>query len=243
MRDNITEQTSQWASYFYKELVDDESKGEEEKKNLKLTQNVALQLYFDVQFIMQCLTSRENKEASTTCQTALTAIERHADPFDLSVFSPYITTNVKRCVLKFQAMFGILIPSDRYALLTSMKATLPQLPTSGASASTGAVQASENSIQLSNCTHRFTLLPVSSRVETRATRTGSRAANRNLGARAKADQASSVKTEEPTADILGSRTASSQGQSPSTRKREKSPVNKAWSAFEEMSKSWFGSGK
>ena len=99
VQENISQKTPLWASSVYKNFLSTESSA-----RLKLTQNVALQLHFDVQFIVQCMTSRENMDASVACQEVLTLIERHIDPFDMSVFNPYLATNVKRCVLKYQAM-------------------------------------------------------------------------------------------------------------------------------------------
>ena len=240
----ITQKTPVWIADVYKRFFDvDVVTGE--NFQLRVTQNVALQLHFDVQFIMQCMTSRDNKDASTSCQQALLFIERHIDPFDLSVFNAYMATNVKRCVLKYQAMYGILIPGDRYTLLTSMKATLPQAPTfstvhlSGAAGVSG--QSSECSIQLSNCTSRFPLLPIASK-NSDVSRTGSRQANKNLDSGGKGvKQLASLNNVEQRNSKAES---SSQEATPRTRrKREKSPVNKAWSAFEEMSNKWFGTGK
>ena len=240
----INQKTPSWVAHVYKSFFSANNDGDD-KHNLKLTQNVALQLHFDVQFIMQCMTSRENKEASVNCQEALALIERHIDPFDMSVFNPYLTTNVKRCVLKYQAMFGILIPVDRYTMLTSMKATLPQahantsLHLSGGMLGSG--QASECSIQLSTCTNRFPLLPIASK--NADIRSGARKTNRNLESQTKTNQVSSASKIEQQNYKIDS-TGSNQGQStPKTRKREKCPVNKAWSAFEEMSNKWFGTGK
>ena len=249
VQENITQQSSKWSANVYKGIF--ESDVLEEKNSMKITQNVALQLHFDVQFIMQCMTSRENTETLTACQQALIYIERHIDPFDLSVFSPYMTTNVKRCVLKFQAMFGILIPVDRYALLTSMKATLPQAPTSSniyissGSIGTGGIgQPSENAIQLSNCTNRFPLLPIATK-KTEVSRIGSRTTIRNFDSGVKGQNRDlSTKTKEQRTTEVASMATSFQGESTTrTSKREKSPVNKAWSAFEEMSNKWFGTGK
>ena len=124
VQEHINHHTPIWISRVYSSVFN----AENGTADVRITQNVALQLYFDVQFIMQCMTSRDNNEALTSSQQAVTLIERHIDPFDLSVFNPYIATNVKRGVLKYQAMYGILIPVDRYTLLTSMKAALPQPP-------------------------------------------------------------------------------------------------------------------
>ena len=243
VQENITKHSSKWVACVYKCIL--ENDGESAEKNMKITQNVALQLHFDVQFIMQSMTSRENTETLTTCQEALDLIERHIDPFDLSVFIPYMTTNVKRCVLKYQAMFGILIPSDKYALLNSMKATLPQAPTSSnictpsdIIGSLGLGQPSENAMQMSNCTNRFPLIPIASKTHV-VSRVGARA-SRNLESGSKGHP----KTTAHRTSKVDNAAFSLHGESsPKTKKREKSPVNKAWSAFEEMSNKWFGTGK
>ena len=52
----------------------------------KLLQTVALQLHFDVQFVMQCVVSRDNRSVSTLCASTLTSLEKHIDPFDLVTF-------------------------------------------------------------------------------------------------------------------------------------------------------------
>ena len=79
----------------------------------KLIQNVALQLHFDVQFLVHCVVSRDNRSLSTSAASTLSSLERHIDPFDLSVFSPFMSENVKRCVIRAQTIFGVLIPSGK----------------------------------------------------------------------------------------------------------------------------------
>ena len=242
----ITLKTSKLTSDVYKNLfcIHDEATN---KDVVKITQNVALQLHFDVQFIMQCMASRENEEVSSMCQQALDSIERHIDPFDLSVFNPYMSTNVKRCVLKYQAVFGIIIPVDKYTLLTSMKATLPQVPNPSSLQLGGAAicstQPSECAIQLSNSTTRFPILPLANK-KAESSRTGSRLTNRTVptGAIGMTQDSSMVKNDQRR--IKTDRGEASQQETTNkSRKRDKSPVNKAWSAFEEMSNKWFGTGK
>lgn len=79
----------------------------------KLVQNVALQLHFDVQFLIQCIVSRDNRLLSTSAASTLSSLEKHIDPFDLSVFSPFMSENVKRCVVRSQTIFGLLIPTGK----------------------------------------------------------------------------------------------------------------------------------
>ena len=181
VQDHINHHTPIWLSRAYSGIFNTEY-DPNSTADVRITQNVALQLYFDVQFIMQCMTSRDNNDAITSSQQAITLVERHIDPFDLSVFSPYIATNVKRCVLKYQAIYGILIPVDRYTLLTSMKAALPQAPMTSSIQQSGGIsgsaQPSECLMQLSNSTHRFPLLPIASK-KSENIRIGSREANRN----------------------------------------------------------------
>ena len=99
----------------------------------KLMQNVALQLYFDVQFVMQCMVSRDNRSLSAISLSTLTSLEKHIDPFDLSVFTPYVTEHVKRNLARSQTLFGVLIPSDRFSLLASLKASLGSNASGGVS--------------------------------------------------------------------------------------------------------------
>ena len=245
VQEHINHHTPLWLSRVYSNVLDTEN-DPKNTHDVRITQNVALQLYFDVQFIMQCMTSRDNNEAITSSQQAISLIERHIDPFDLSVFNPYIATNVKRCVLKYQAMYGILIPVDRYTLLTSMKAALPQAPMSGSiqqsGSSSGAAQSSECSMQLSNFTQRFPLLPIASK-KSENLRIGSREANRNSASTTKSMNDNSSDREVHSKTKTEEAAVYSGEATPKARKREKSPVNKAWSAFEEMSNKWFGTGK
>ena len=79
----------------------------------KLMQDVALQLHFDVQFLLQCVVGRDNRTLSTSVTETLASLEKHIDPFDLSVFSSFMSENVKRCVVRNQTVFGVLIPSGK----------------------------------------------------------------------------------------------------------------------------------
>ena len=83
-------------------------------KNSKLTQNVALQLHFDIEFVMQAVISSERSDITDQCQNVLNSLEDHIDPFDFSVFSPYISAHVKRSILRHQSLISVMIPNDRY---------------------------------------------------------------------------------------------------------------------------------
>ena len=82
-------------------------------RNSKLTQNVALQLHFDIEFVMQVMVSSERVDITEQCQNVLNSLEDHIDPFDFSVFSPYISSHVKRCILRHQSLISVMIPNDR----------------------------------------------------------------------------------------------------------------------------------
>ena len=82
-------------------------------RNSKLTQNVALQLHFDIEFVMQVMVSSERVDITEKCQNVLNSLEDHIDPFDFSVFSPYISSHVKRCILRHQSLISVMIPNDR----------------------------------------------------------------------------------------------------------------------------------
>ena len=245
VQEHVSHHTPIWISRAYSSIFATKNSSNE-KQNVRITQNVALQLYFDVQFILQCMTSRDNKETSSFCQQVISNIEQHIDPFDLSVFSPYIATNVKRCVLKYQALYGILIPVDKYTLLTSMKAALPQAPMSSSMLQPGGIggagQSSECSIQLSNFSQRFPLLPIATKKPDNS-RIGARESNRVSASVPKRnnDNSSERDSRSKTKNLEGA--AYGGDNTTRTKKRDKSPVNKAWSAFEEMSNKWFGTGK
>ena len=83
-------------------------------KHSKLTQNVALQLHFDIKFVMQIMISGDRSDITDLCQKVLNLLEDHIDPFDFSVFTPYISAHVKRSILRHQSLISVMIPNDRY---------------------------------------------------------------------------------------------------------------------------------
>lgn len=197
------------------------------RSNLK--QRIALQLYFDLSFVQQCMMSRDNK--SSRCSEVLNQLEALIDPFDLSVFSSHMAVNVKRCVLREQGLLSILIPNDRFALLASMKSSLPPQQSSPASTSGFQDQQQQHNLLWSfpHCPPKIALVPIPKR---RSTKEKNRAG---------------LTTIMPSASSLVAPTRSRQSLlssvSPVTarKKRDRSPVAKAaGSFFEAMSSSWFG---
>merc|ERR1712098_806868 len=116
-----------------------------------LTQNFALQLLFDVNFIQTLLVSRENKDHFTSrLNTLISGFEANIDPFDLSVFTPHLQERVKTSCARLGTGFACLVPKDRVAVISSYKST-----------------SSDNhnilNVSTQSCS-RFQLLPLSSSV-------------------------------------------------------------------------------
>lgn len=74
--------------------------------NSPLCQAESLQNLFDVKYLLAQFIPITNKELSSLCQEKISQIEANIDPFDLDVFSPYITANVKASVQRMQLLFG-----------------------------------------------------------------------------------------------------------------------------------------
>lgn len=183
-----------------------------------IPQRVSLQLHFDLSFVNQCMITRDNKELSQKVQSVISAFELHVDPFDLSVFTPYMSANVKKSILRQHGLFSILIPSDRFTLLASMRSSLPT--TSGS-------QSEQQHNVLWSFTHKADKMPVIPVPRKKKRRPRETAAE---GAMLSTMSTSTLTTVSP---VMGRR-----------KKRDKSPVSRAaGSFFEAMSSSWFGGGK
>ncbi|KAI8118237.1 Conserved oligomeric Golgi complex subunit 1 [Lucilia cuprina] len=73
-----------------------------------LTQNIALQLYFDIKFLQSSFNiTREQKDQITSIQNAYKEL---IDPFDFELFSSQLMTNIKRSVLRSNCLLGVLTP-------------------------------------------------------------------------------------------------------------------------------------
>ena len=87
---------------------------QEHKSNL--TQNQALQILFDLKFIMSILMGRAEHESSgfpDRLDLVADTLESCVDPFDLDVFSPHISTNLNR-QLQRCGVCVILIPNRTF---------------------------------------------------------------------------------------------------------------------------------
>ena len=88
----------------------------------RMAQTIALQLSFDLRFLQLLLVAREAKEMLTTTFTQLIEqVEANIDPFDLSVFTPHLTTRVRWAAARNVSSLAPLVPPDRVALISSYK--------------------------------------------------------------------------------------------------------------------------
>ncbi|XP_067633400.1 conserved oligomeric Golgi complex subunit 1 [Eurosta solidaginis] len=76
-----------------------------------INQNIALQLYFDLKFL-QCIfgIAREERVLNEQFASLQNSLKEIIDPFDFELFAEHMTTNVKRCVKRFNCEFGVLTP-------------------------------------------------------------------------------------------------------------------------------------
>ncbi|TRY75813.1 hypothetical protein TCAL_07009 [Tigriopus californicus] len=190
----------------YTHLVDQE----------RLNQNVALQLLFDLQFMKAAIISTDNKPTQELAEEIIQKLEaNHIDPFDLRVFLPYISVNVKKSILKEQGLLSVLIPNDRFTLMASMKSSLP--PPSSLSN-----QENHNLMwTIPPKKEKIPLIPIPKRMKPESQMSSLLSAQ---------DGNMTGHGPRSVSPVLG------------RRKRDKSPVARAaGSFFEAMSTSWFGS--
>jgi len=191
----------------------------------KLTQNVALQLNFNLNFIQNMFISSTFKDDFNDQLSNLeTKINANIDPFDQSVFSEHISSRVKRTCARQLSSLCPLVPKDRVELISGWK-------TSSATA-----QDVSNIINLTPTPPpRFQLLP------TAANSSGTALTSIGNGK-------TSVERSRPRTPNLDTKS----GQKPidmkksaatplSQRKRDRSPVAAAAASFfGSMGSSWFG---
>jgi hypothetical protein len=138
----------------YDKLLDDCAADSRNLPAGTMTQIRALQLLFDVQFLMNILGHRDDSETAGKVQKQLLKIieklESHIDPFDLDVFSTYIQNHLSRQTQRSSVLYGSLMAADKRGALYSGPSTL------------GTQQEQHNVLPLASCQNRFPLLPLSS---------------------------------------------------------------------------------
>ncbi|KAL3866853.1 hypothetical protein ACJMK2_044112 [Sinanodonta woodiana] len=126
------------------------------KSNLpRLNQRRALQLLFDLKFILQVIPRKDEIKGSQAyherAQKCLSRLEEIVDPFDLDVFAPYIQSHLLKQSQRCSVLLGSLTSLDKLAMYSST----PRTTSSGQ-------QEQHNILMLSSCQNRFPLLPLSS---------------------------------------------------------------------------------
>ena len=87
-----------------------------------LTQNFALQLLFDINFVQTLIVSRDSKDQYQSRMTSIiSSFESNIDPFDLSVFTPHLHERVKTSCVRHLTSLACLVPKDRVSIISSYK--------------------------------------------------------------------------------------------------------------------------
>uniref|UniRef100_A0AAY4CEE8 Conserved oligomeric Golgi complex subunit 1 n=1 Tax=Denticeps clupeoides TaxID=299321 RepID=A0AAY4CEE8_9TELE len=117
-----------------------------------MTQNLAIQLLFDVRYLSSTLSTRleEGKSSRTQqdprCIEVCDSLESHIDPFDLDVFTPPLNNNLNRLSQRTSVLLGLLTGTEK------------QFSSRGSNVSS---QEPYNILPLASSQIRFGLLPLS----------------------------------------------------------------------------------
>eukprot|EP00088_Acartia_fossae_P050065 TRINITY_DN5582_c0_g3_i1.p1 TRINITY_DN5582_c0_g3~~TRINITY_DN5582_c0_g3_i1.p1 ORF type:complete len:972 (+),score=173.75 TRINITY_DN5582_c0_g3_i1:67-2982(+) len=217
----------------------------------KLTQVVALQMEFNVQFLVTMFLSRDFKDKfSSQISDIQSRISSNIDPFDQSVFCEHMTARVKRTCTRELSCLSPLVPKDRVEIIVGFKST---------STTSSSSQDVSNIMNLNpSPPSRFQLLPMATPSSTGGNlssrklldaaitpggKSGSRSPRTpNYNNNSLHPNNSKTPSTTPYADAkkLAAATTPSGG---SSRKRDKSPVAAAAASFfGSMGSSWFGGG-
>ncbi|CAB4014356.1 spectrin beta chain, non-erythrocytic 1 isoform X1 [Paramuricea clavata] len=121
-----------------------------------IDQNRALQAIFDFKFLSSVFGDRSKTEDNNSSyksrfEKIVEELEDIVDPFDLNVFSPYISSNLNKHLQRCGVLFGVLLSIDKHSQFYGM----PQRPGRGP-------QDQHNVMPIAINPVRFTLLPLSS---------------------------------------------------------------------------------
>ncbi|XP_032900183.1 conserved oligomeric Golgi complex subunit 1 isoform X1 [Amblyraja radiata] len=84
-----------------------------------LTQNRALQLLFDLRYLVSILTVRIDEVKSSRnqqeprVQNVVDTLESYIDPFDLDVFTPHLNNNLSKLSQRTSVLFGLLTGTEK----------------------------------------------------------------------------------------------------------------------------------
>ncbi|KAK3097887.1 hypothetical protein FSP39_014178 [Pinctada imbricata] len=121
---------------------------------IPLTQQRALQMLFDMKYVIQVIPrkeeGKENQRYNQRCKKIIDMLEEKVDPFDLDVFTPFMQSHLLKQGQRSAVLFGSITCLDKLGLYSG-----------GRSSQTGQSE-QHNVLPLTQCTGRFTLLPISS---------------------------------------------------------------------------------
>ncbi|XP_023224449.1 conserved oligomeric Golgi complex subunit 1-like isoform X1 [Centruroides sculpturatus] len=124
--------------------------------NPNLIQTRALQMMFDIKFLVGLMGPKENSNhpIHKDVDEIITQLENQIDPFDLNVFTPLLQTNLRKVVHRSMLLLGLLTPIDIV------------VPMSGPRSSTQSTHSElHNLLPVSTTTGRFSLLPIVTKVQ------------------------------------------------------------------------------
>jgi len=133
--------------------ADSKADSKTDRTALTLTQSRALQLVFDLKFLMNLMLAKDESESSKEFQTrqqkVLERLESRVDPFDLDVFYPHMHNHLLRQATRTEILYGSLV-ADKHSMYRS-----------NVKPSSAAAPDQHNILPLSTNQSRFTLLPLS----------------------------------------------------------------------------------
>ncbi|XP_059611184.1 conserved oligomeric Golgi complex subunit 1 [Phlebotomus argentipes] len=83
---------------------------------IQTNQNIALQYFFDVKFLLLALVTRENKSLTEKGQSLGQTFKSRVDPFDFEMSYDYVNANVKKSAHRVLHQLGCIIPNMDYLL-------------------------------------------------------------------------------------------------------------------------------
>ncbi|KAG1687279.1 Conserved oligomeric Golgi complex subunit 1 [Nymphon striatum] len=175
-----------------------------------IKQTRAIQMLFDIRFIIMLLMQKEDRIP----QELIDKIENQIDPFDLDVFYPHIHTNLKRCIQGSMVLLGLIIPNEKITLYSGSR--------------TSSSHDQHNVLPLTTGHNSFSLLPISETLHTKSNATNSQINRLSLKNSNKDDRARSA-SPSPTRGTIHS-SSSGMGQKSQS----------FYDRMTAMSSSWFG---
>lgn len=119
--------------------------------NPNLIQTRALQMLFDIKFLLGLMGPKENSNnpINKEVEEIVTELESQIDPFDLNVFTPVFQANLRKVVHRSMLLLGLLTPIDIV------------VPVGGPRSSAQSTHSEmHNLLPVSTTTGRFSLLPI-----------------------------------------------------------------------------------